>query len=444
MASTLDRWFGWTAAGSSAGTEVRAGVTTFLTMAYILFVNPAILGVAIPAGQPALLTATALAAALGCLVMGLWARLPFALAPGMGLNAYFAFTVVGQQHVPWPTALGAVFLSGVLFVVLSVTGARTMLVRAIPRPLRQATAGGIGLFLAFIGLKNAGVVVAHPATLVTLGDVTGPGPVLFLVGLVVTGALLAVRRPEAILVGIAVVAGLAIASGAPVFAGQAFGGFEGGVVQAPVWPDVAFALDLPGALGLGLAGIVFVFLFVDLFDTAGTLSGLAERSGLADAEGELPRAGRAFFADAVATVGGALLGTSTTTAYIESAAGMEAGGRTGLTAVVVAGCFLLSLVFWPLAGAVPAVATAPALVVVGALMLGSVRRIDWDAPRVAVPAFLTVAGMALTFSIANGIALGLVTWTALHAVTGRARDVHPILYGLTLAIVARYLWLAAG
>ncbi|MEZ4473848.1 MAG: NCS2 family permease [bacterium] len=442
MSAWIDRRFGLEAAGTTASTEVRAGVTTFLTMAYILFVNPAILGTAIPASQPALLTATALAAAVGCLVMGLWARLPFALAPGMGLNAYFAFTVVGQQGVAWTTALGAVFLSGVLFVVLSVTG---------PAPCWQAIRGRCGrprrghrLFLAFIGLQERGRRGGPPghARDAGRGHRTWTGALPRRPG--GHGGPAGHPAPEAILVGIAAVAGLAIAAGAPVFGGQPFGGFTDGVLRAPAWPGRGPGPRRPGALGMGLLGIVFVFLFVDLFDTAGTLSGLAERSGLAGPDGELPRVGRAFTADAIATVAGALLGTSTTTAYIESASGLQAGGRTGLTAVVVGGCFLLSLVCWPLAGAVPAVATAPALVVVGALMLGGLRAIDWDEARVAVPAFLTVAGMPLTFSIANGIALGLVSWTALHAVSGRARDVHPLLYGLTAAIIARYLWLAAG
>jgi AGZA family xanthine/uracil permease-like MFS transporter len=414
-------------------------------MAYILFVNPSILGTAIPVPFPQLLSATALAAAFGSLAMGFIARHPFALAPGMGLNAYFAFTVVGQGGVAWQAALGAVFFSGLVFLALSVTGARTALLSAIPRALRQATAGGIGLFLAFIGLRNAGVVVAHPATLVGLGDVGAAGPLLFLLGVVVTGALMVAKVRVAVLAGIACVAGVAIATGAPVFQGQAFAGWTDGVVQAPAWPvDLLGAMDLAGAWDLGLWGIVFVFFFVDLFDTAGTLSGLAEESGLADAGGTLPRTGHAFAADALATTVGAALGTSTTTAYIESAAGIQAGGRTGLTAVVVGLCFLASLVFWPLAGAVPAVATAPALVVVGALMIKALGRVDWTQPHVALPAFLTAVLMPLTFSIANGIAAGLVTWVALHGLTGRWRQVHPVLYGVAALVVARYAWLAGG
>ncbi|MCA9548044.1 MAG: NCS2 family permease, partial [Myxococcales bacterium] len=332
----LDPLFGLTAAHTTARRELAAGLTTFVTMAYILFVNPTILGSAVPVPFPQLLTATALAAAFGSITMGLLARHPFALAPGMGLNAYFAFTVVGQGQVAWQAALGAVFLSGLVFTALSVSGAREKLLEALPRPLRQATAGGIGLFLAFIGLKNAGLVVANPATLVGLGDLAGPGPLLCLGGVLLTGGLLARGVRSAILVGIAAVTAAAILLELPVYpGGRAFGGFPDGVVAAPAWPvDLWGALDLSGAFELGLLGVVFVFFFVDLFDTAGTFSGLAEESGLADAHGRLPRTGRAFTADALATTAGALLGTSTTTAYIESAAGIQAGGRTGLTAVV--------------------------------------------------------------------------------------------------------------
>jgi adenine/guanine/hypoxanthine permease len=446
----IDRFFGISAANSDLRAELRGGLTTFLTMAYILFVNPSIMGTAIPlpgsTGFAQLLTATALASAVGCLVMGLWARYPFALAPGMGLNAYFAYSVVGQQGVAWQAALGAVFLSGALFLALSVTGARTAIVEAIPRPLRRATSAGIGAFLAFIGLKNAGVVVAHPATLVSLADLGAPGPLLFFGGLILTAALVARGLRSAILVGVVVVTAAAIATTAPVYVGgAAFAGFKDGIVAAPVWPtDLVGALDFAGALDLGLLGIVFIFFFVDLFDTAGTLVGLSEKAGFVDAAGRLPRANRAFTADAVATMAGALVGTSTTTSYIESASGIEAGGRTGLTSVVVAALFLASLFFWPLASAVPAVATAPALVLVGALMMGSLRELEWTDPCVALPAFLTVLGMPLTFSIANGISLGLITWTLLHLATGRRRAVPPLLALLSLALLARYAWLAGG
>lgn len=441
----IDDYFGVRRAGSSLRTELRAGITTFLTMAYILFVNPSILGKAIPieGAGPQLLTATALAAAVGSLLMGLLARYPFALAPGMGINAYFTYTVVLGQGVPWPTALGATFVSGLFFLAISLTGLRAWLVDAIPAPLKIGTAAGIGLFLALIGLENAGLVVDHPATLVTLGDLGGASARLGVFGVLLIGVLLARRVRGAILLGIAVTSALAILTRAPVFGGAPFPGFAEGVVRPPVWPtELFFALDLRGAFELGLLGIVFVFLFVDFFDTAGTLIGLSEKAGFTDAEGRLPRASQAFTADAIATSVGALFGTSTTTTYIESASGIEEGGRTGLVAVIVAACFLLSLFFWPLAGAVPPVATAPALIVVGAMMMSNLGRVDWTDPAVAVPCFVTLVGMPLSYSIANGISFGIIAHTAIGALAGRRP--HPVMYALSALLVARYAWLAGG
>lgn len=448
MWTRLDRFFALSASGATALGELRAASTTFLTMAYILVVNPAIVGEAIPlgpSGAAQLLSATALAAALGTLLMGLIARYPFALAPGMGLNAYFTYTVVLGHGIPWQVALGAVFISGLVFIALSAGGVRRAIVRAVPRPLQIAIACGIGLFLAFIGLQNAGIVVASPATLVTLGDLAAPGPLLAFAGLFVMVALHARRVKGAILIGIVAVSALAIATSAPVYHGAPFAGFGGPPVRLPVWPSDLFgALDIAGALELGLLGIVFTFTFVDLFDTAGTLIGLGDRAGLVDAHGDIPRGSRAFLADALATTGGAVIGSTTVTSYIESASGLEAGGRTGLTAVFVALMFLGALLFWPLLGAVPPVATAPALIMVGALMLQAVARIAWDDIRVAVPAFLAIAGMPLTFSIANGISLGIVSWVVIHAITGRAREVPWLLYLIAALLVARYAWLGAG
>ncbi|MCB9663586.1 MAG: NCS2 family permease [Alphaproteobacteria bacterium] len=437
----IERIFGVEAAGSTVGRELRAGLTTFVTMAYILFVNPVILSGAIDVegAFPQLLTATALAAAVGSLMMGLVARHPFALAPGMGLNAYFAAVVAGG--VPWQTALGAVCLSGLAFVALSLVGARTAVLEAIPRDLRLATGAGIGAFLAFVGAQQAGWVVDAPHTLVSLGDLTSTPALLAALGLALTGALAARRVPGAILLGVAGVTAAAVLTGAPVYQGEPFGGFAGGPIQAPVWPtDLWLQLDLGDAAALGLAAVVFTFAFVDLFDTAGTLVGLAERAGFTAPDGSLPRSGRAFLADAVATVTGALLGTSTTTTYIESAAGIEAGGRTGLTAVTVGLLFLASLVCWPLAGAIPAVATGPVLVLVGAWMMQGVGGIAWDEPHRALPAFLTILGMPLTFSIADGLSAGLVAWVGLHALTGRAREVSPVLWALAVLLVVRIAW----
>lgn len=360
----LDRVFRLRENGTTTRTELEAGLTTFLTMAYILAVNPMILA---EAGVPAdgALFATAVAAALGSILMGLLANYPFALAPGMGLNAYFTYVVVLGMGIPWQTALGAVFISGVVFLVLTLGRIRELVVRAIPMGLKLATGAGIGLFIAFIGFRNAGLVVASPATLVTLGPVTSLTAVLGIAGLVLTAALMARGWKSAIIVGIAVTAAAAYLTG---------------VAEAPRAifsipnPAATFgALDVRGAIGLGILHVVFVFLFIDLFDTVGTLVGLGQQAGYLTPEGELPRAQRALLADSIATSAGAVLGTSTVTSYIESATGVAEGGRTGLTAVTVGFLFLIAVFFSPLAAAVPAVATAPALIIVGSLMLKSAR-----------------------------------------------------------------------
>lgn len=447
----LERYFGIRASGSTVGREVRAGLTTFLTMSYILFVNPQVLSQAIPVPNAfvQLLTTTALAAAFGSLVMGLVAKYPFAQAPGMGLNAFFAFTVVLGQKIPWQTALGAVFISGVLFVLLSVIGARQLIVRAIPSALKYAITAGIGAFLAFIGLRNAGVIVSSPATTVALGSLTSPPVLLALFGIVVTAVLLTRRVVGAVLIGIVATSLLAIVTGAAVYAGgangalQAFQGFGSGVVAAPVWPSsLVGAMDLSGALGLGVLGVIFTFFFVDFFDATGTLTGLANKAGYLSEQGDMPRARRTFAADGLAAMFGAFMGTSTTTAYIESAAGIEEGGRTGLTAVVVAAFFLLALFLWPLAGAVPAAATAPALVLVGAMMLSSLANIEWGDYGTTIPVFLTLITMPLTFSIANGVSFGVVSYVLIKAFSGEARKVHPLLYIVAALLMVRYAFLA--
>lgn len=445
----LDGYFGIRDAGSTVSTEVRAGVTTFLTMAYILFVNPSILGAAIVVDGvdvgPQLLVATALAAALGSLVMGLWARYPFALAPGMGTNAYFAYAVVIGLGIAWQTALGAVFVSGVVFLALSLVGARQWLVDAIPRSLRLAIAAGIGLFLAFLGLQSAGIVVNHDVTLVTMGDARAPAALLAVGTLVVTAALQARGVRGALAIGIVGASALAVVAGLPVYRGEAFGGFDHGIAALPRWPsDIAGALDIGGALSRGLLEVVFVFLFVDLFDTSGTFVALSESSGLTDEDGSLARARPAFAADAIATIAGALFGTSTTTSYIESAAGIDEGGRTGLTAVVVAALFVVAMFFWPLLSAVPAAATAPALIVVGAMMMGPAARIAWGDVAESVPALVCLFAIPATFSIANGIALGVLTHVAIATLAGRVRSIPPALWVIAALFAARYAWLAAG
>jgi AGZA family xanthine/uracil permease-like MFS transporter len=449
-ATAMEAYFGIAKAGSTVPRELRAGLTTFLTMSYVLFVNPQLLGSAITGVDNVfakLLIVTALAAAIGSLLMALVARYPFAQAPGMGLNAYFAYTVVLGQKIPWQTALGAVFISGAIFVLLSVLGVRQAVVRAIPTPLKFAVTAGIGMFLAFIGLKNAGAIVANPATFVTLGGL-GTAPVLIaLFGLLVTSALLVRRVKGAIVYGIIGATVLGIVTHAAIYPGPhgalvPFGGFPNGVVALPVWPSgLIGAFDVRGALALGAAAVVFTFFFVDFFDATGTLVGLASRAGFLDANGDMPRARRTFASDGLAAMAGAALGTSTTTAYIESASGIEEGGRTGLTALTVAVLFLAATLLWPLAGVIPAAATAPALIVVGALMLDGLRNIDWDDYAVSIPVFLTIVGMPLTFSIANGVSFGVISYAAIKLLSGRGKEVDPLLYLVAALLIARYVWL---
>jgi AGZA family xanthine/uracil permease-like MFS transporter len=447
----IDRYFGIAAAGSSIPRELRAGLTTFLTMSYVLLVNPAVLSNAIvlPNGMAKLLVVTALAAAIGSLLMGIVARYPFAQAPGMGLNAYFAFTVVLGQKIPWQTALGAVAISGCLFVALSLFGIRQAIVRAVPNHLKFSVTAGIGMFLAFIGLKNAGLVVMNPATYVTLGSLTTGGPLIAVIGLVLTAVLLVRRVPGAILIGIVASTIAAILTHARVYEGAAgalvpFGGFPNGFVALPIAPvGLVGALDLRAAAGLGLASVVFTFFFVDFFDATGTLVALANKAGILDADGNLARPRRTFAMDGLAAVVGAFLGTSTTTAYIESASGIEEGGRTGLVAVTVGILFVASIVLWPLAAAIPAAATAPALIVVGALMLDGLRAIDWDDYAILISSFVTVVLMPLTFSIANGVSFGVISYATIMLLSGRGRNVDPLLYVVAAALIARYVWLNA-
>jgi AGZA family xanthine/uracil permease-like MFS transporter len=448
--SMIDRYFGIAAAGSTIPRELRAGLTTFLTMSYVLLVNPQVLGnaIVIPDGFAKLLVVTALAAAIGSLLMGLVARYPFAQAPGMGLNAYFAFTVVLGQKIPWQTALGAVAISGTLFVILSILGVRQAIVRAIPNHLKFSLTAGIGMFLAFIGLKNAGAVVANPDTFVTLGSLTSAPVLIAVVGLILTAVLLVRRVPGAILIGIVASTLIAIVTRAAVYFGPKgamvpFGGFTNGIVQLPIMPTgLIGALDLHAAFGLGVLAVVFTFFFVDFFDATGTLVALANKAGVLDENGNLPRARRTFACDGLAAICGAFLGTSTTTAYIESASGIEEGGRTGLVATTVAGLFILSMIFWPLAAAIPAAATAPALIVVGALMLDGLKAIEWDDFAILVSAFLTVIMMPLTFSIANGVSFGVISYALIRLLSGRGKEVDPLLYLVAVLLIARYIWLS--
>jgi adenine/guanine/hypoxanthine permease len=431
----LERWFQLRQHGTTVGIELEAGLATFLTMAYIVVVNPGILA---DAGVPfeGALFATCMAAAAATLLMGLLSNYPFALAPGMGLNAYFAYTVVGGMGVPWEVALGAVFLSGVIFIVLTVSRVRALVVDAIPDSLKVATAGGIGLFIAFIGLRNAGIVVPDEATVVTLGRVGDAQVLLALGGLVLTAALLARGYHASIIIGIVGVTTIAIASGlAPA---------PTAVLAVPDPSGTFLQLDIGGALALGVLDIVFVFLFVDLFDTVGSFMGLARQGGFIDEAGRVPRINRALLADSGGTVAGALLGTSTVTTYIESAAGIGAGGRTGLTAVVVAVLFAGAAFAAPLAAAIPAYATAPALIIVGALMMRAVHDVAWLDMTEALPAFVTMIAMPLTFSIANGLALGFITYPLVKLLAGRGREVRPLVWVLAALFLLRFLYLGAA
>ncbi|MDH0623336.1 NCS2 family permease [Pseudomonas chengduensis] len=429
----LERLFQLKAHNTTVRTEVLAGITTFLTMAYILFVNPEMLAKT-GMDHGAVFVATCLAGAIGSLIMGLLANYPIALAPGMGLNAFFTYTVVMTMGYSWQTALGAVFLSGAIFFLLSIFKIREWIINSIPLALRAGIAAGIGLFLAIIALKNAGIVVDHPATLVGLGDMSKGGALLACLGFFVIAALAYRKVTGAVMIGILLVTGLSIVLG--------LSELQGVVSMPPSLMPTLLQLDIAGALDIGLISVIFAFLFVDLFDTSGTLVGVAQKANLLDKDGKMPRLGRALMADSTATMAGAALGTSTTTSYIESAAGISAGGRTGLTTCVVAALFLLALFFAPLAGAVPAYATAPALLFVAVLMMSSLAQIDWDDLTVAAPVVVAALAMPLTFSIANGIAFGFIAWTAVKVLAGRWRELNPAMWVLSALFVVKLAYFA--
>ncbi len=429
-----EKLFQLKAHNTTVRTEVIAGFTTFLAMAYILFVNPTILS-ATGMDKGAVFVATCLAAAIGSLLMGLIANYPIALAPGMGLNAFFTYTVVLHMGYTWQIALGAVFLSALIFFALSIFKIREWIIASIPLPLRSGIAAGIGLFLAIIALQGAGIVIGNPATLVGIGDLTKPGPLLAMLGFIIIVVLEARRVTGAVLIGILAVTFLSMALGLSPFAG---------VFSAP--PSIAptfMQLDIKGALDISLVGVIFAFLFVDVFDNSGTLIGVTKRAGLADEQGNIPKMGNALIADSAAALFGSLLGTSTTTSYIESAAGVSAGGRTGLTAVVVAALFLLSLFFAPLASSVPVYATAPALLFIAVLMTSGLAEIDWKDITTAAPVTVTALTMPLTYSIANGIAFGFITWTLVKLLSGRRHELNAALIVLSALFVIKLGWLSA-
>ncbi len=428
----LERYFQFQALGTNWRTEILAGVTTFMTMAYIVFVNPAILH---EAGMPlaAVTAATCVSAAVGSLLMGALARYPIALAPGMGLNAYFTYTVVKGMGVAWQAALGAVFLSGVAFFVLTLVGVRQLIVGAIPFELYAAVAAGVGLFLALIGFRNSGLIVPNAATTVTLGNLHDPSTLLAVVGLLTIGALLAWRVRAAMLIGILATTVIGLATGVARWSPQFY---SLGDLSA-----TALQLDVRSTLRLGFLEIVFVFLFIDLFDNVGTLVAVGKKANLFDKAHQIPRINRILLADATATVVGALAGTSTVVSYVESAAGVAAGGRSGVAAIVTGLLFAAALFVAPVVGAIPAAATAPALIIVGSLMVSVVAEIEWSDPEVAVPAFLTMMAIPLTFSIANGLAFGLTTFTLIKVLRGKFRQVNWFVYALTAVFVVRFWYL---
>jgi adenine/guanine/hypoxanthine permease len=430
----IERYFRLSENQTTIRRELLGGLTTFLTMAYIVVVNPQILS---QAGIPieGVVFATCVASAAATLVMGLYANYPIALAPGMSLNAYFTYSVCLGMHVPWRTALGMVFVSGVFFLILTVTRVREQIVNGIPDCMKHSTAAGIGMFIAFVGLRNAKIVVANPATFVSLGSFSNRETQLACMGLALMLIFMTRKVNGAILIGI--------------FATTLLGIFLG----AASWPHSIFSLpnpsltwlqlDLRGALHLGLFEIIFIFLFVDLFDNVGTLVGVCEQGGFVQ-NGKIPRVGRALVSDAIGTILGALTGTSTVTSYIESAAGVAAGARTGLSNVVVAALFLLAAFFAPLAAAIPGYATAPALILVGALMTESIARVDWKEFTEAIPAFVTLLATPLTFSIATGLSLGLISYTLVKVAAGKFREVSLVIWILTALFILRYVYLAAG
>ncbi len=418
---------------TSVRRETIAGITTFITMVYIVFVNPAMLAEA-GMDQGAAFVATCIAAAIGCFIMGLWANYPLALAPGMGLNAFFTYGVVLGMGYSWQAALGAVFMSGCIFLCLSLFKVREWIIDAIPLVLKRAIATGIGAFLALIALKNAGIIVASPATLVQLGDITAPGPLLAILSFFVIAALLYRDMKSGVLISILLVTGIAL--------GLDLVEYKGIVSMPPSITPTFMQLDFAAALEISMLTVIFAFLFVDLFDTSGTLVAVTQKAGLADEQGKMPRLGRALSADSTATIAGSMLGTSTTTSYIESVAGVSVGGRTGLTAVVVGICFLLMMFFAPLASMIPAYATAGAILYVAVLMMQNLKLVNWDDMTDAIPVSVVLLMTPLTFSIAHGIALGFIAYTAVKLVCGKKDEISVSVWVLTALFIIKFAFLS--
>lgn len=440
----MKKFFQFDELGTNYRREFIGGLTTFLSMAYILFVNPSILSMeAIPdlpaemrMDSGAIFTATAIAAAVGSLLMGLIAKYPIALAPGMGLNAFFSFTVILTMGVPWQTALSGVFVSGIIFIALTLSGLREKIINSIPAELKFAVGAGIGLFITFVGFQNAGIIVGNESTLVSLGDLSNPQTLLAIFGVFVTVILMVRGVKGGIFFGMLITAVVGMIFGqisAPTAIVGAVPSLE------PTFGQALFNLDQ--IFTIQILVVILTFLFVDFFDTAGTLVAVANQAGLMK-DNKLPRAGKALFADSAATVVGSILGTSTTTSYIESSAGVAAGARSGFASVVTAALFLLALFFSPLLGVVTPAVTAPALIIVGILMVSSLGKIDWNRFEIAVPAFLTIIAMPLSYSIATGIAIGFIFYPITMAMKGKAKEIHPIMYGLFVVFVLYFIFLA--
>lgn len=429
----LNRLFGFDSSKFSLRTEILAGITTFITMSYILAVNPSIF--AMLEGMPtgAVFTATALAAIIGTLVMALLAKLPFGLAPGMGLNAFFVYTVCLGMGYSWQFALTAVLIEGILFIIITLTNIREAIVHAIPESLRYAISGGIGLFIAFIGLQNANIIVANPSTIVALGEITSAGALLTIGGLILTACLVVKRVPGALLLGMIITAVAGIPLGITNF---------NGIIDLPHSVAPIFCkFDWSGIFSIDMVIVIFTMLFIDMFDTIGTLVGVCTKAKMLTPEGKIPKAKQAFMADAIATTAGACLGTNTTTTYVESAAGVAQGGKTGLTAFVIACCFILSLFFSPFFLAIPAAATAPVLIFVGLFMFESVKNIKMEDYTESLPAFLCVIFMPLAYSISEGIMMGMISYVVINLLTGNHKRLSVMMYILAIMFLMKYIFL---
>ncbi|ABR55463.1 Xanthine/uracil/vitamin C permease [Methanococcus vannielii SB] len=430
MSKFVEKYFNFEEHNTNFKVETMAGITTFMTMSYIIFVNPQILSLA---GMDfgAVMAATCISAAIGTFIMGVYAKYPFALAPGMGLNAFFTFYIVNGLGLSWQVALGAVFISGILFTILTITKIRTWIFDAIPNALKYGTAVGIGLFIAFIGLKSANVIIANDATLVGLGNILSPATFLALFGLFVTASLMARKVTGAILWGIILTALIGMGLGVSALP-------SGLIAMPPSLAPTFMQMDIMGALNIGLVNIILALFLVDLLDTLGTLGALSSQGGYLK-DGKLPRSEKALMSDSIATAVGATLGTSTVTSYIESASGIGLGGKTGFVSVVVAALFLLSMFFHPFVAAIPGYATAPALIIVGALMISAIRKIDLEDITESVPAFITLITIPLTYSIATGLQLGFIFYPLIKIIAGRAKEVHPIVYLLAILFALKFV-----